>query len=686
MRKTLLPFFAALLLSVSVCSLYAQGVINISINEKHQVIDGFGAHQGNNEVNQQWWQDLYYGDLGASVYRVDLTPRLVSPYSDLSYYSPWFMGSGTNNVFNLEDPDNPDGPEGNRVRTYTGPEDYSRTFGDENAPIAVMGPDIDENVNYFSYSANGAISEGLAREEALGDFKLIGSFWSPLPWVKVSSGNTYPQNWWPGPVIGTPWPFIWGGNFAGGRLDVSGEPLDVFNDSELGGTGPTSSLTQYARSTAAYIRGYQDYHNVKFYAISLQNELNFEQFYNSATYPLSEQYIIALKAIRNEFDQYDDLKDIKIMGPEDLLGGDPYGMWQYGGGENTIHKNLQYLQNIAADSDAAAAIDFFCIHGYDSDGISASDATSTLWNWWVNGWQDSPAAGIPGNVEGFSSYGKKSWMTETSGEQANWLVPASGFPNQGGWSLALRIHQALTAGQQSAWVYWTFTDSDDNGNVSQFGLTNQAMGNSAPKYVAAKHFFRYIRPGAYRVSSSVSNSDNLAASAYTHEDDGTLTIVLINTSSSAQSAEITIPELQGNDTTFETYTSSNDNYWQSATVDIQNGSASVSLPGYSVMTLYGSEAIPTAVDNLQQLPLAYRVYPNPVQTNTTISFELPQKDVVELSLCDAKGRVLKFLIQQTLTAGKHNIPLDASTLPEGTYWCKLKVGKAEATKKVIVVR
>src|SRR5690606_23135785 len=124
----------------------------------------------------------------------------------------------------------------------------------------------------------------------------------------------------------------------GGMLDVSGMPLEIFNDAPLGGTGPTSSLTQFARGIASYLLGYQEHHGVKFYAISIQNELNFEEFYNSMTYPLSSMYITALKTVRDELDKYDELKDIKIMGPEDLMGGDVWGMWQYGGGENTIHK------------------------------------------------------------------------------------------------------------------------------------------------------------------------------------------------------------------------------------------------------------------------------------------------------------------------------------------------------------
>lgn len=180
-------FVTALFLSVN---LLAQPIqVGIDLSTTYQEIDGFGAHQGNAETNQAWWQELYYDDLGASMYRVDLTPRLKSPYSDLSYYSPWFMGSQTNSVFNLEDPDNPDGPEGNRVRTYTGPEDYSREFGGLHAPIAVMGPDIEENVKLFTFPNDGAIQAGIDRKEQLGDFKLIGSLWSPVPWVKIPAGT-----------------------------------------------------------------------------------------------------------------------------------------------------------------------------------------------------------------------------------------------------------------------------------------------------------------------------------------------------------------------------------------------------------------------------------------------------------------------------------------------------------------
>ena len=212
---------------------------------------------------------------------------------------------------------------------------------------------------------------------------------------------------------------------------------------------------------------------MQLHAISIQNELNFETFYNSCHLPASSEYVGALKAARAELDKYPDLAAIRIMGPEDLLGGDGYGMWQYGSGSGVAHKNLQYLSNIAADPAAASALDFFCIHGYAPDGVSAAGAEPQSWRWWADGWSTSPAAGLPASVHGFTSYGKKSWMTETSGEVPAWLAPASGFPNQGAFSIALKIHQALTVGRQSAWVYWQLIDGSSVGDQT---LTDRATG------------------------------------------------------------------------------------------------------------------------------------------------------------------------------------------------------------------
>jgi O-glycosyl hydrolase len=547
--------------------------IDTSAAGRHQTIDGFGTCVSGNDGQQPWYQQLYFDDLRASMLRMDITPQFTSTYSAHNYNCPWYSN----------DPPLP-GPDGNNVRTYTGPTTYSETWDMRQAEIAVMGPDIDQNVMLFDYSGTATpgmlAAIGTAKASQLGDFKLFASMWSPAPWVKMTSGNTYSGSGTGMPSNGTPWPFIWGGNFAGGKLDVSGTPLSVFND----GTADTSALTQFARGIAAYVRGFQQTYGVHFYAISIQNELNFEEFYNSSTYPLSSEYIAALHAARVELAKYPDLADIKIMGPEDLLGSDAYSMWQYGGGATTVHKNLQYLENLAAN-DAGVDVDQFCIHGYASDGASAAGATPTSWQWWSGGWTTSPAAGVPANVPGFTSYGKKSWMTETSGEDITWLSPTTGFPNNGGWSIALKLHQALTAGEESGWAYWQL---DDGSPVGTETLTDVDAGAGSPKYVAVKHFFHDIRPGAVRVDANVTGDANLLASAYVHDANGTLTVVLVNSDATATTASIALPSDPPGLGPFTAYTSQEQSLWQTSTIAPSAGLLSVPVPGYGVVTLVGN--------------------------------------------------------------------------------------------------
>lgn len=559
--------------------------VDISPATRHQSIDGFGACCGG-LGSQDWYAQLFLDDMRLSILRVDITPTFAAKYARQRYCSPWF---GQAAPLNLDNGGN--GPDGRRARAYSGPADYSRRFGGCSAPIAVMGPDIDANVRAFDYgqdaNANaGALARrGFAMKGAPGDFKLYASMWSPAPWLKVSSGNTYgAETNAPLPAAGVPFPFIWGGNFAGGVLDVSGTPRAQFDDSALGGTGPTSALTQFARGLAAYLRGFQNTFGVKFHAISLQNELSFEQFYNSARYPLSSAYIKALLAARTELDKYPDLEGIRIAGPEDVIGDSAYQMWQLGSRGDISHKNLQFIARVQADPAAAKALSFFNVHGYAADGINAGGTNPAAWNWWANGWAASPAAGLPESVKGFSAFGKKSWMTETSGENPAWRSPATGFPGNGAWSLALRIHQALTVGNQSAWLYWQLAEGKEVGGET---LTDRTLGAQSPKLVAMKHFSRYIRPGAVRVDARTSNPAGVAASAFIHDADHTLTVVLINETANPTRVNVRTPAALS-PTSFEVHTSSDGSYWQRSVAAVDAGAVTVPVPGFGVVTLHHS--------------------------------------------------------------------------------------------------
>ena len=391
-----------------------------------------------------------------------------------------------------------------------------------------------------------------------------------------------------------------------GKLDVSAMPRPEFFD----GVENTSALTQFARSTAAYVLGFQRTFGVKFYAISPQNELNFETFYNSCTYPQSEQYIAALVALRKEFDKYPELRTIKLIGPEDLLGGDAYGLWEYGkqpqAVDPTIHKNLKYLTEIAKNQEAMDAMDFFCIHGYSADGVTTAGGNPQLWNWWAKGWGASPAEGLPNNVLGFTQYGKKCWMTESSGEAYEWLSPSNGFPKDGAYSIALKIYQALVAGKQSAYIYWQMSDGRAS---SSEALTDSTQQATSPKFVAMKHFSKFIRPGAQRMDVEITDAPNVLCVAYQDTKTDIRTAVLINTAATESvldfyAYEAIIPEASVN-TTY--YTSSPTSLWQQKSSDfiISN----LKLPPYSVVTVVAQR--PTSVLNK---PLT-----SPLDVNVTIT-------------------------------------------------------------------
>ncbi|MGH2574808.1 MAG: SBBP repeat-containing protein, partial [Ignavibacteria bacterium] len=82
-------------------------------------------------------------------------------------------------------------------------------------------------------------------------------------------------------------------------------------------------------------------------------------------------------------------------------------------------------------------------------------------------------------------------------------------------------------------------------------------------------------------------------------------------------------------------------------------------------------------------------YPNPFNPSTTINFDLPVKAFVNLIVYDVLGREVTALINENLIAGKYELKLDASQLPNitsGVYFYKLNAGEFIDTKKMILLK
>lgn len=77
-------------------------------------------------------------------------------------------------------------------------------------------------------------------------------------------------------------------------------------------------------------------------------------------------------------------------------------------------------------------------------------------------------------------------------------------------------------------------------------------------------------------------------------------------------------------------------------------------------------------------------YPNPFGVSTMIRYELPKSSLVNLSVFDLNGRVVKVMVNGTRSAGVHTIRLEGSGLAKGVYYYRMLVGGAQVVKKLVV--
>ncbi len=96
-------------------------------------------------------------------------------------------------------------------------------------------------------------------------------------------------------------------------------------------------------------------------------------------------------------------------------------------------------------------------------------------------------------------------------------------------------------------------------------------------------------------------------------------------------------------------------------------------------------------ENLHPLEQLIYNYPNPFNPETTISFDLPNEQHINLSIMNIKGQRVTNLIDEERTAGNHRIVWDGKdergiTVPSGIYFYLLKGEETEATGKMLLLK
>ena len=79
-------------------------------------------------------------------------------------------------------------------------------------------------------------------------------------------------------------------------------------------------------------------------------------------------------------------------------------------------------------------------------------------------------------------------------------------------------------------------------------------------------------------------------------------------------------------------------------------------------------------------------YPNPFNTITTISYELPESGHVSIVIFDMVGREMITLVNNFEKEGYHSVNWDATNFSSGMYFVKMISGEFIQTQKVMLVK
>ncbi len=79
-------------------------------------------------------------------------------------------------------------------------------------------------------------------------------------------------------------------------------------------------------------------------------------------------------------------------------------------------------------------------------------------------------------------------------------------------------------------------------------------------------------------------------------------------------------------------------------------------------------------------------YPNPFNPTTNISFIIPEKSNVKLSVFNILGQEVMSLVDQSLDAGNHTVKFDASPLSSGVYFYKIEAGNFTESRKMMLMK
>ena len=116
--------------------------------------------------------------------------------------------------------------------------------------------------------------------------------------------------------------------------------------------------------------------------------------------------------------------------------------------------------------------------------------------------------------------------------------------------------------------------------------------------------------------------------------------------------------------------------------DIQITLADLNGDAFNVYHYQGTQ-------NYQSGPYRFqlsKLYPNPFNPSTEISFSLPMDDHVRLSAYDVRGEEVDVIFEGAQSVGRHSYTWNPSNLSSGVYYIRLQAGDMVTSQKALLVK
>jgi glucuronoarabinoxylan endo-1,4-beta-xylanase len=434
------------------------------------------------------------------------------------------------------------------------------------AADAFVGPLTSAQQDFFFGTASGQLGLSLLRT-AVPDGSQVsgvcttvnagcaGPYVSDMKAMIANGGRIYSSPWTPPPAYKT--------NGLGSCTNNAGLI--------------TADSSSYGTWLANYVMSLEKEDDITLYALSLQNEPDLCEWYDSAHWTAAEIDSFVANNLGPTFSS--DKLPVLIFVPEP-----------------STYADMNWGTTCAGDASCNKYVGGVNWHDYDAHLSGTNTVTADPYpSYWAAG--------------------KKYWETEAScGSDFGPSFCQHGFNTDITDALdwAAVIDQRIAVDNANAWLYWWLIDND---STDDQGLM-AADGTVAQRAYILGQYARFVRPGYRRISATHLPEPQVSVSAYKDQTTNTLVIIATNYGSTSFTQEFTIANAPEFPELTPWITSASLSLEPQAKVAVTSNSFTFTLPAQSITTFVGTPTVSAATGTLKDSSQI---------TNTTLATPIPAK-------------------------------------------------------------